>query len=215
MDQRRVPLLAYSARPLTRHTDLPSDFLSTPFGAALRPTIDAMFRRPTGPTPLAPAPSLLQGVADRATMGAPGGVQDSGYSTPSTSTIAGAIHVSTNPASFRSLLESHRAVVAMFTSATCGPCRMIEPVFEDIAHAKTRGTGAGKVAFAKVDLAVGMSGAIARQYNVAATPTFAFFLDGKRVGWRGVFSFGNLSLLTIRADSRVERCECTGASHSG
>ncbi|KAJ8474075.1 hypothetical protein ONZ51_g7460 [Trametes cubensis] len=26
--------------------DLPSDFLSTPFGAALRPTIDAMFRRP-------------------------------------------------------------------------------------------------------------------------------------------------------------------------
>src|ERR1700677_2784941 len=58
---------------LTRHADLPSDFLSTPFGAALRPTIDAMFRRPTGPTPpapagqqpiRAPASSLLQGVAD-------------------------------------------------------------------------------------------------------------------------------------------------------
>lgn len=168
--------------------DLPSDFLSTPFGAALRPTIDAMFRRPTGPTPPTAAPgqqplptpasSLLQGVAGRATAPGP---QDSGYSTPSTSTIAGAIHVSTNPASFRSLLDSHRAVVAMFTSATCGPCRMIEPVFEDLAHAKTRGTGAGKVAFAKVDLAVGMSGAIARQYNVAATPTFAFFLDGKRI----------------------------------
>jgi hypothetical protein len=53
---------------------------------------------------------------------------------------------------------------------------MIEPVFEDLAHVKTRGTGAGKVAFAKVDLAVGMSSAIARQYNVAATPTFAFLL---------------------------------------
>jgi thioredoxin-like negative regulator of GroEL len=64
---------------------------------------------------------------------------------------------------------------------------MIEPVFEDLAHVKTRGTGAGKVAFAKVDLAVGMSSAIARQYNVAATPTFAFFLDGKRVRWHGVF----------------------------
>ena len=182
MDQRCVPLLAYDARSLTRHTDLPSDFLSTPFGAALRPTIDAMFRRPTGPTPPAPASSLLQGVADRATTAAPG-VQDSG-----TSTIAGAIHVSTNLASFRSLFESHRAVVAMFTSATCGPCRMIEPVFEDIAHAKTRGSGARKIAFAKVDLAVGMSGTIARQYNVTATPTFAFFLDGKRVGWHGVFS---------------------------
>ncbi|KAH9065328.1 DUF862-domain-containing protein [Lactarius vividus] len=167
--------------------DLPSDFLSTPFGAALRPTIDSMFRRPTGLAPSAvpaqqpnpgPASSLLQAVADRATAGA---ALDSGYSTPSTSTVAGAIHVSTNPASFRSLLESHRAVVAMFTSATCGPCRMIEPVFEDLAHAKSRGRGEGKVAFAKVDLGVGMGGAVARQYDVSATPTFGFFLDGKRI----------------------------------
>ncbi|KAH9179329.1 DUF862-domain-containing protein [Lactarius sanguifluus] len=169
---------------------LPSDFLSTPFGAALRPTIDSMFRRPTGLTPPAvpgqqqPSPrpassSLLQAVTDRATAGA---AVDSGYSTPSTSTVAGAIHVSTNPASFRSLLESHRAVVAMFTSATCGPCRMIEPVFEDLAHAKSRGRGGeGKVAFAKVDLGVGMGGAVARQYDVSATPTFGFFLDGKRI----------------------------------
>ncbi|KAH8998488.1 DUF862-domain-containing protein [Lactarius akahatsu] len=168
--------------------DLPSDFLSTPFGAALRPTIDSMFRRPAGLTPPAvpgqqPSPgpaasSLLQAVADRATAGA---AQESGYSTPSTSTVAGAIHVSTNPASFRSLLEAHRAVVAMFTSATCGPCRMIEPVFEDLAHAKSRGRGAGKVAFAKVDLGVGMGEAVARQYGVSATPTFGFFLDGKRI----------------------------------
>jgi len=178
MDQRRVPDAHFVRLALTRHADLPSDFLSTPFGAALRPTIDAMFRRPTGLTPpTGPAQQspLLQGVADRATA------LNSGYSTPSTSTIAGAIHVSTNPASFRSLLDSHRAVVAMFTSATCGPCRMIEPVFEDLAHAKSRGRGQGKVAFAKVDLGVGMGGAIARQYNVSATPTFGFFLDGKRV----------------------------------
>jgi thiol-disulfide isomerase/thioredoxin len=188
MDQRRVPDARLVRPPLTRHPDLPSDFLSTPFGAALRPTIDAMFRRPTGLTPPAapgqqPSPalasSLLQGVADRAT--APRVALDSGYATPSTSTVAGAIHVSTNPASFRSLLDSHRAVVAMFTSATCGPCRMIEPVFEDLAHANSRGRGQGKVAFAKVDLGVGMGGAIARQYNVSATPTFGFFLDGKRV----------------------------------
>ncbi|KAH9002673.1 DUF862-domain-containing protein [Lactarius hatsudake] len=143
--------------------DLPSDFLSTPFGAALRPTIDSMFRRPTGPAVPGQQPN-------------PGPA-----STPSTSTVAGALHVSTNPASFRSLLESHRAVVAMFTSATCGPCRMIEPVFEDLAHAKSRGRGAGKVAFTKVDLGVGMGEAVARQYGVSATPTFGFFLDGKRI----------------------------------
>ena len=181
-----------------------------------------MFRRQTGFTPPvgagqqpnpAPTSSLLQSVADRATAPV---AQDSGYSTPSSSAVAGPIHVSTNLASFRSLLESHRAVVAMFTSATCGPCRMIEPVFEDIAHAKTRGRAAGNVAFAKVDLAVGMSGAIARQYNVAATPTFCFFLDGKRVcfGHR-VCSSPWYSGLTTRAGSRAERRKCAGASHPG
>lgn len=190
MDQRcapRPPMLALVRTPLTRHPDLPSDFLSTPFGAALRPTIDSMFRRPNGLTPPAArgqqpspalAPSLLQAVADRATGPA---ALNSGYSTPSTSTVAGAIHVSTNPASFRSLLETHRAVVAMFTSATCGPCRMIEPAFEDLAHAKSRGRSEGRVAFAKVDLGVGMGGMVAREYDVSATPTFGFFLDGKRI----------------------------------
>ncbi|KAF8264415.1 thioredoxin-like protein, partial [Lactarius quietus] len=99
----------------------------------------------------------------------------------STSAVTGVVHVSTNPASFRSLLESHRAVVAMFTSAMCGPCRMIKPVFEDLVHAKSQGRTMGKVTFAKIDLGVGMSRAIARQYNVATTPMFGLFLDGKRV----------------------------------
>ncbi|KAI0304337.1 PPPDE putative peptidase domain-containing protein [Multifurca ochricompacta] len=183
--------------------DLPSDFLSTPFGAALRPTIDSMFRRPTGVSPAATPPiglgqqtnpaltaPLLQAVANRAagtTAAIPRATTsaslalDSGYSSPSSSTTAGPIHASTDPASFRSLLGSHRAVVVMFTSATCGPCKMIEPVFEELAQAKSRGKGQGQVAFTKVDLAVDMSGMIARQYNVSATPTFGFFLDGKRI----------------------------------
>ena len=75
-----------------------------------------------------------------------------------------------------SLLGSHRAVVAMFTSATCPPCRMIEPVFEELARSKGQ-----QVAFVKVDLGVGMGSMVAREYGVAATPTFGFFLDGKKV----------------------------------
>jgi hypothetical protein len=47
-------------------------------------------------------------------------------------------HLSTNLASFHSLLRSHRAVVAMFMSATCPLCRVIEPVFEEVARAKTK-----------------------------------------------------------------------------
>ena len=65
----------------------------------------------------------------------------------------------------------------MFTSATCAPCRMIEPVFEELARAK----GAPRVAFVKVDLAVGMGSMVAREHGVTATPTFGFFLDGKKV----------------------------------
>ena len=55
---------------------------------------------------------------------------------------------------------------------------MIEPVFEDLARSKKT---EGQIAFVKVDLSVGMSSMIAREYGVTATPTFGFFLDGKKV----------------------------------
>jgi thiol-disulfide isomerase/thioredoxin len=59
---------------------------------------------------------------------------------------------------------------------------MIEPVFEDLAQEKKgRGNATGQVAFAKVDLGVGLGSMVAREYGVTATPTFGFFLDGKRV----------------------------------
>ena len=51
---------------------------------------------------------------------------------------------------------------------------MIEPVFEELARSK----GQQQVAFVKVDLGVGMGSMVAREYGVAATPTFGFFL-----GW--------------------------------
>ena len=57
---------------------------------------------------------------------------------------------------------------------------MIEPVFEELAREKAK-RGEGQVAFAKVDLGVGMGSMVAREYGVAATPTFGFFLDGKKV----------------------------------
>lgn len=55
---------------------------------------------------------------------------------------------------------------------------MIEPKFEDLAMSKSRANG---VAFAKIDLSVGMGGAVASEHGVRVTPTFIFFLDGKKV----------------------------------
>jgi thiol-disulfide isomerase/thioredoxin len=62
---------------------------------------------------------------------------------------------------------------------------MIEPVFEELAQTK------GQVAFVKVDLGVGMGSMVAREYGVTATPTFGFFLDGKKVRclWARSFIF--------------------------
>ena len=172
---------------LTCHKDLPADFLSTPFGAALRPTIDSMFRRPTpgGASPPVrtdeqAGSDLLQAVASRATS------QTGGYPTPAPTphpltaldTLAAPIKICTNQQSFRSLLSSHRALVAIFTSKTCPPCRMIEPVFENIALEKaSKGT-----AFVKIDLgaAFGGSSQVAATHGVRVTPTFLFFLDGEK-----------------------------------
>ncbi|KII86619.1 hypothetical protein PLICRDRAFT_113667 [Plicaturopsis crispa FD-325 SS-3] len=164
--------------------DLPADFLSTPFGAALRPTIDNMYRRPApGAAPATPstaaasaspnpqlASALLQAVASRAATNP--------TPTPATQTLTAPIHLSTNPSSLRSLLHSHRALVAFFTAPdTCPPCRVIEPVFEGLAREKAR----EGLAFSKTDLNVGMGGSVAGEWGVRVTPTFIFFLDGKKI----------------------------------
>lgn len=194
---------------LTVSPDLPSDFLSTPFGAALRPTIDAMFRRPLpGAAPTAPiiqpqaaaaaaaaspdpalASTLLQAVANQAfsaqsATSAANALQTPRTSTPSTAATAGSIHICTNQASFHNVLKTHRAVISFFTSQTCPPCRMIEPVFERIAHERTEAAGiggGGGIAFVKVDLGTGMANMLAGEYGVRATPTFIFFRDGTKV----------------------------------
>lgn len=57
---------------------------------------------------------------------------------------------------------------------------MIEPVFEELAKSKSRPNGVG---FAKIDLSVGLGGALASEYRVSVTPTFLFFLDGRKVRW--------------------------------
>ncbi|KAI0917382.1 hypothetical protein AcW1_007420 [Taiwanofungus camphoratus] len=190
--------------------DLPSDFLSTPFGAALRPTIDAMFRRPAPgaappPAALQPSPaaaseavsaspnpalatSLLQAVASQAfspsaTAPTPSAPIPTLQAPPtsSSSALTAPVHICTNSATLHNLLQTHRAAVVFFTSTTCGPCRMVEPVFEDLAHEKTRGIGADRTAFVKVDMDVGLAGQVGGEWGIRATPTFLFFLDGKKV----------------------------------
>ncbi|KAG6809132.1 hypothetical protein H0H92_001446 [Tricholoma furcatifolium] len=174
----------------------PTDFLSTPFGAALRPTINAMYRRPSpGAAPNAvPSPAaaveaapnlqlaaqLLQAVAARAASSSAGVAAPIPKS--ATQTLAGPLHtITTNPASFNAFLKNHHAAAAFFTSATCGPCRMIKPIFERLAEEKGIKSDRRGAAFAKIDIGVGLGNTLAGQWNVRATLTFMFFLDGQKL----------------------------------
>ncbi|KAJ3877193.1 PPPDE putative peptidase domain-containing protein [Lentinula edodes] len=175
--------------------DLPSDFLSTPFGAALRPTIDAMYRRPGAmqpplPTNAAPtsmtapnpelAASILQAVAAQAQQGM---LPSSAPPLQATESLVAPLHQITNSASLQSLLRTHKAVVVNFSDMiTCPPCRVIAPVYEQLAHEKGVKTvsGAG-AAFAKIDLSTPPGKALGAEWSVRVMPTFMFFLDGKKI----------------------------------
>lgn len=141
--------------------------MSTPFGAALRPTIDAMFRGRS------PAPAAIASQA-QANSGTP--------SSNPTSSLTSSLHVITNPATFNHFLKNHRAAVALFTAPqTCPPCRVIEPIFDQLAEEKGLQEGKAGAAFAKIDINVGNGRVLAGEWGIRATPTFMFFLDGKKV----------------------------------
>jgi thiol-disulfide isomerase/thioredoxin len=59
---------------------------------------------------------------------------------------------------------------------------MIAPVFEDLAATKAR----DGIGFTKVDLDIGLGSAVASEWGVRVTPTFLFFLDGKKACGIGI-----------------------------
>ncbi|XP_043916978.1 thioredoxin-like [Protopterus annectens] len=66
-----------------------------------------------------------------------------------------------------------KLVVADFTATWCGPCKMIAPIFEEMA---------GKyedVLFLKVD--IDEAEEVANCHNVRSVPTFIFFKNGQKV----------------------------------
>lgn len=87
-------------------------------------------------------------------------------------------------------------VVIFFTSQNCGPCRMLYPLYEELA-----GETAYKSTLIKVD--IGKSHDIGSQYSVSATPTFITFLKGEQENrWSGADPSklrGNVKLLVEMA----------------
>ncbi|KAM0753921.1 DUF862-domain-containing protein [Meredithblackwellia eburnea MCA 4105] len=147
--------------------NLPRDILSTPFGQQMRPMIDQMFSGRSGPPARTAVESLLPA--------------NPASGNPTNSSLTSNLQVSSSATSLRSILQASPAVAVMYTSATCGPCVAIKPTFEGLAQLHSR------LQFVIVDIGIGGGSQIAADStgefggSVRATPTFRFYVKGKKV----------------------------------
>lgn len=166
--------------------------MNTPFGASLRPQIEAMFARGAPQSaPQAPAPSgdirgsILSAIASQAAGTAiPTPPDTRATSTPTPANQAGResssamspLIISTNLPSFETALRSHRCVVALFIPPGAGSTTE-EKWLEQIGQHEARRLG--QVGFVKVDEAAGNGKEVADHYRITRgeTPVFAVF-DG-------------------------------------
>jgi thioredoxin 1 len=72
------------------------------------------------------------------------------------------------------VLQSTVPVLVDFWAAWCGPCRIMNPIVEELAE-----TFAGRAKVAKLN--VDDEDALALQFHVMAIPTLIFFQNGERV----------------------------------
>ena len=90
--------------------------------------------------------------------------------------------------------SSSTPVLVDFWSEGCGPCRMLNPVLEEIAAAQV-----GKAVVAKVN--IGEFPELAARFGITAVPTLIFFKSGQPVRTlRGVQSRREI-LTTLAAEA--------------
>ncbi|KAL8728827.1 MAG: hypothetical protein Q9166_005144 [cf. Caloplaca sp. 2 TL-2023] len=182
-------------------TSLPQTVLSTPFGQMLKPQLDNAMRGITQ-APVAPAAVSPQ----HRPIGAPSGTMvgqssTSGIQLGHTRGIDGVsglpngqVHTVTTLKKLDSLLRSAKdsCAVIFFTSATCPPCKLVYPAYDELAA-----EAGEKAVLIKVDLSEAYE--IGSKYQVRATPTFMSFLKGEKENeWVGASEGqlrGNVRLL--------------------
>ncbi len=72
------------------------------------------------------------------------------------------------------VLQSSVPVLVDFSAVWCGPCKMLDPVINQLSQEWN-----GKVKFVKLD--VDDSSGLAVEYGVMGVPTLILFVDGKPV----------------------------------
>lgn len=175
-------------------TSLPQTVLNTPFGQMMKPRLDAAIRgitqAPVLPTNVPRSGAYLQSPSN----GFPASAKTNGNGLQEKLHGPGVVYKPTKVKQLNELLESAResCAVVFFTSATCPPCKIVYPAYDELA------AEAGKKAvLIKVDLSEAYE--IGTKYQVRVTPTFMSFLKGdKENEWSGANESqlrGNVNLL--------------------
>lgn len=153
--------------------NLPETFLRTPLGQMLKPQLEGALRGVTqAPGPGLPGPSAR-----------PAAVQSQNK-----------VRVVTNLSELETQLSSasKSCAVIFFTSATCPPCKMMYPLYDELAEE----AGPGAVLI-KVDTSIAQD--VGMRYSIRATPTFMTLLRGEQLDqWSGADAGklrGNVRLL--------------------
>ena len=163
---------------------MPDTVMNSPFGRLLRPTIDDAIRNSHNRR------GGMLGIAqDQAVKMQP---------PPNTHQRAEAVRMPENLQSLEAILDSAKnsCAIVFFTSATCPPCKIMYPIYDELAH-----DIAHKCSFVKVD--IGKVPAAASKFTIRSTPTFVTFLHGKEdQRWSGADPSalkGNVNLLVEMA----------------
>ena len=157
-------------------TSLPQTVLNTPFGQMLKPQLDSAMRGITQ-APVAPASVPSQHQSSRTSnvfVTSQSNVQEN-HVNGASGIPTGQVHQVTTLKKLDALLTRAQdsCAVIFFTSATCPPCKLVYPAYDDLAA-----EAGDKAILIKVDLSEAYE--IGSKYQVRATPTFMSFLKGEK-----------------------------------
>ena len=174
-------------------TSLPQTVLNTPFGQMLKPQLDTAMRGITQ----APVPPNNVPHATARSQSIPDGLSSRPQTSMSISQkdeVPGVVYKPTRLKQLDELLASAKdtCAVIFFTSATCPPCKIVYPAYDELAA-----EAGSKAVLIKVDLTDAYE--IGAKYSVRATPTFMTFIKGEKESeWSGANEAqlrGNVRLL--------------------